>query len=151
MLPDIHGTYVLLLHNEADRTVQVGRWREISFDKGYYLYVGSAFGPGGVRARVGRHMREAKSLRWHIDYLRDATDAIAVWVQYGKQRMEHVWASKLLQSDTLAAVDGFGCSDCKCLSHLFYSSPKPSDKSMRSVLTGDLRYMTPVEFGGDER
>jgi len=38
---------------------------------GYYIYIGSAFGPGGVRARMLRHLRADKPKHWHIDYLRE--------------------------------------------------------------------------------
>jgi len=34
-----------------------------------YAYGGSAYGPGGLRARIRRHLRAEKPLRWHVDRL----------------------------------------------------------------------------------
>ena len=34
---------------------------------GCYVYAGSARGPGGIRARVRRHLRPDKTPHWHID------------------------------------------------------------------------------------
>ena len=65
------GTYVLILQSLRTGKAQIGRWREIALYPGFYLYVGSAFGPGGVRARVSRHYRKTKQHHWHIDYLRE--------------------------------------------------------------------------------
>ena len=48
------GTYVLVLRSDKNQTVQVGRWGLLNIHPGYYLYVGSAFGAGGVRAQAMR-------------------------------------------------------------------------------------------------
>jgi len=37
---------------------------------GWYVYVGSALGPGGLAAKVGRHLGGRKMCRWHTAYLR---------------------------------------------------------------------------------
>ena len=66
------GTYALILHCPSDRPMAVGRLGVITFEKGYFIYIGSAFGAGGVLARVKRHCRTDKRLRWHIDYVRTA-------------------------------------------------------------------------------
>ena len=50
--------------------IVVGRLGVIQAERGYYVYVGSALGSGGLAARVGRHCRREKRLRWHVDYLR---------------------------------------------------------------------------------
>ncbi|NIP37734.1 MAG: GIY-YIG nuclease family protein, partial [Candidatus Dadabacteria bacterium] len=65
------GTYTLIYRNRSKTRVQVGRLGKIYIQPGYYIYVGSAFGPGGVRARVSRHFRKTKRSHWHIDYLRE--------------------------------------------------------------------------------
>jgi Uri superfamily endonuclease len=48
--------------------MQSGR-SSIILPAGRYLYCGSAKGPGGLKARLSRHMRRGKSVRWHIDRL----------------------------------------------------------------------------------
>src|ERR1017187_2023294 len=45
------GTYVLVLRCSSNRTIRVGCLGSIRLRPGYYLYVGSGFGPGGLRAR----------------------------------------------------------------------------------------------------
>ena len=54
---DEPGTYALLFRAEEDRTVEVGALDSMTVQPGQYVYVGSAFGPGGVQARVRRHAR----------------------------------------------------------------------------------------------
>jgi len=56
MLKSQPGTYALIIQSDSKTCVQIGRWRQIDLEPGYYFYVGSAFGPGGTRARVLRHL-----------------------------------------------------------------------------------------------
>ncbi|MDP2647521.1 MAG: DUF123 domain-containing protein, partial [Desulfobacterales bacterium] len=66
------GTYALLLRCRHEKRLVVGKLGQIQTRKGYYVYAGSAFGPGGVFSRVQRHFRKLKPCRWHLDYLRPA-------------------------------------------------------------------------------
>jgi Uri superfamily endonuclease len=120
------GTYVLVLRSELSTPTEIGRWGTLGIRPGYYLYVGSAFGPGGLLARVSRHCRAEKAKRWHIDYLRELTTPTAVWYSYGPDRYEHQWAQALAKMPGKSPIKGFGCSDCKCESHLFFSAKKPA-------------------------
>ncbi len=113
------GTYALVLESQSWQQIQVGRWRALELRPGYYVYIGSAFGPGGLRARVARHFRQEKKLRWHIDYLRVHTTPLGVWLSNGPLRLEHIWATRLARSDGFTPLPGFGSSDCRCQSHLF--------------------------------
>ena len=72
-LPSLPGTYALVLSASACQKFAVGRLGTLTVEPGFYLYVGSAFGPGGLAARVGRHCRREKTCRWHVDYLRAVT------------------------------------------------------------------------------
>lgn len=114
------GTYALILHSHSRERVQVGRWRGIELQPGYSIYVGSAFGPGGVQARVSRHLRVEKPQRWHIDYVTSLVTPLAAWVSYASEKLEHRWAQFFFEKNKLTSVPGFGCSDCKCHSHLFH-------------------------------
>ncbi|MCG8024627.1 MAG: DUF123 domain-containing protein [Candidatus Thiodiazotropha endolucinida] len=58
------GTYGLVLQADTDTVVQVGRWGAIDIRPGYYIYIGSAFGAGGVLARVSRHCRKKGSVNY---------------------------------------------------------------------------------------
>ena len=130
------GSYILVLRNPARQPIQIGKWRSLVFQAGFYLYTGSAFGPGGVRARLGRHLRESKSLRWHIDYLRAVTKPYGAFISYEAKRLEHLWAQQLSTMRAWSATEGFGCSDCQCRSHLFHSSAAPDIQLLHQHLEG---------------
>ena len=120
------GSYILILSNKQRREIKVGKLATLSLDKGYYIYVGSALGPGGVQARVKRHSKKDKKDHWHIDYLRSVTDLVSIWYLYSEDRFEHQFAELFQKNDKIAVpLAGFGASDCACAAHLFYSKEKP--------------------------
>ena len=113
------GSYALVLHLPRRRRIRVGRLDLVDFPPGCYIYVGSAFGPGGLRARIAHHMKRAVRPHWHIDYLRRAADVMEVWYVTDK-RMECTWAERLQGAKGVTMpVAGFGASDCGCPTHLF--------------------------------
>lgn len=113
------GTYILWLVLAETRTLQIGALGRASLAPGNYAYVGSALGPGGVRARLGRHLRADKRPRWHIDYLRAVCVPGVAWVCYDDFRREHLWAGVLSAlNGSEIPLTGFGSSDCDCKSHL---------------------------------
>jgi Uri superfamily endonuclease len=138
------GTYTLILQSASKARVQIGRWRQIHLEPGYYIYVGSAFGPGGVKARVSRHLRTDKPKHWHIDYLREFATPVAAWVSYEAERLEHGWAQFFYEMDGTTPVQGFGCSDCRCYSHLFHTSTKPDNAWLDEIETFSLIINKPV-------
>lgn len=129
------GTYTLIFRSRSKARVKIGRWRQIDLEPGYYLYVGSAFGPGGVKARVSRHCRSTKPKHWHIDYLRDFLHPVGAWYSHDMNRLEHQWAQVLSGMSGMFPIRGFGCSDCKCFSHLFQTSTAP-DLALFSSIAG---------------
>jgi len=135
MKPD-PGTYALILKCDSRARVQVGRLGEIELRPGYYIYIGSAFGPGGVRGRVSRHFREPKTKHWHIDYLREHASPVGVWYSYEPEHLEHLWAQTLHEASGFFPIQGFGCSDCKCDSHLFHTSRFPDFASFANAVGG---------------
>lgn len=120
------GTYIIVMRATQGAAVQIGSWRCIELRRGWYIYVGSAFGPGGIGARVRRHFREDKVKRWHIDYITTLAKPQCAWFCIEAQRLEHSWATVCQQSDAFTAIKGFGCSDCTCGSHLFGVDEEPS-------------------------
>ncbi|MCJ7557740.1 MAG: GIY-YIG nuclease family protein [Gammaproteobacteria bacterium] len=126
-LPTCRGSYVLALSAVAARSVHAGALGERLLEAGVYLYVGSAFGPGGIKARLSRHLLGAQTLRWHVDYLRAHMLPVAAWYQPQTEPMEHLWAQVLGAGRGITvAWPGFGASDCRCNTHLFYASVMPS-------------------------
>lgn len=118
----VSGAYILILFNPRKQCLKIGKLGKIFFAAGYYFYVGS--GMKSLRKRVLRHQQKKKTVRWHIDYLTRRFKFIEVKLFYSKERLECKIA-KILQRK-FTAITGFGCSDCRCPSHLFYYPKKLS-------------------------
>ena len=111
------GTYVLVLWLEQDRSMTIGRLGEVCFKRGLYFYVGSAL--QGIERRMRRHLGKGKSSHWHIDYLtKCATVLGAVYILTREKDAECRVASSLCRR--FNSIPGFGSSDCRCGSHLFW-------------------------------
>jgi Uri superfamily endonuclease len=132
------GTYALLLKLDKQERITVGKLGTFDFPVGYYLYVGSALGPGGLRARLARHRRggenssqsnsgqTGKKLHWHIDYLLQRAQLVEVWSVASEERLECKWGEVARGlSGAQVPVRGFGSSDCRCPAHLIYFSARP--------------------------
>jgi Uri superfamily endonuclease len=134
-LPALPGTYALVLRFSKRLEIVVGRLGVLDARAGYYVYVGSAPGPGGLAARVGRHCRHEKRLRWHVDYLRAVAQIEEVWYVTGKSHRECRWASALRTLPGASVpLTGFGASDCGCPSHLCFFTLPPSLADFRKKL-----------------
>ena len=113
----------------------VGSLGVIRFDTGIYAYVGRAFGPGGLAARLAHHLRPVVSAHWHIDYLRSRGTVREIWYSQSAPSWEHRWARALSQMrGAVVPADGFGSSDCQCRSHLLKFNRAPRKESFRRQL-----------------
>lgn len=126
VLPE-RGNYTLVISLAGPVCIRISDLGKFSFRKGYYAYTGSAMGKGAVdlKHRVARHLRERKTMHWHIDYLlADPAARITAVVAFLTQVNEECQISRNIQSIEGASVpvDGFGASDCGkgCRSHLVY-------------------------------
>ena len=129
------GTYALILEAPQPMSVCVGRVGTIIFMSGFYIYAGSARGPGGLKARVARHLRTRKQCHWHIDYLSTRIPVVEVWYSYHDRSNECQWAAALrANKQQYEEVPGLGASDCSCSSHLFFSGKSPSQNDFRASL-----------------
>ena len=134
-LPSLPGTYVLVLRVSKRLETLVGKLGRLAVQPGFYLYAGSAMGPGGLAARVGRHCRHEKRLRWHVDYLRAVAQIDDVWYATGKSHRECRWASTLCTVPGASLpLPGFGASDCGCPPHLCFFNVPPSVADFRKKL-----------------
>jgi Uri superfamily endonuclease len=106
------------------------------FQSGFYLYVGSAFGAGGVRARVNHHLQASTRPHWHIDYLKPHVSVREVWLSYDRKRREHLWARFLSSMPGISVpMPGFGSSDCGCEAHLFFLKSDAMRERIRDALS----------------
>lgn len=122
------GSYILLIELENDKEIQISKLGDIFFKKGFYVYIGSAL--NGLEQRITRHLRDDKKNHWHLDYLLRSAKVNSVYYKENNQKEE----CKIAKSfSKLKPVSGFGCSDCKCKSHLFYGSKNEIIKSINSL------------------
>jgi sugar fermentation stimulation protein A len=103
----------------TNRLLKVGRLGWVLFEAGIYLYVGSG-GRSPIR-RVARHIRKRKRKFWHIDFLTVQSRVIGAFILDSDVSLECTVAQAL--GERFTAVPGFGASDCRCGSHLFFAGP----------------------------
>jgi len=129
------GTYALVMRLARTTTLPVGRLGPVTFNAGYYVYTGSAFGPGGLAARVGHHLRPPEKCHWHIDYLRRFAEIHEVWYTIHPEKHECCWAN-IFHNTRGAGImaPGFGASDCRCNTHLLYFKRKPGIRTFRQKI-----------------
>ena len=113
------GLYQLLLYLPENKRIIVGSKGVFNFTAGYYVYTGSA--KRNLNARVSRHIKHKKKLRWHIDYLTSKALCIAHRSYLTPNFSECELHQKTLkQPNASMPVKGFGASDCSCYSHLIF-------------------------------
>jgi len=121
------GSYVLLIELPEEQTITTGSLKAVYFPGGYYAYVGSAM--GGFKSRLNRHLRSNKKPHWHIDYLLEKASISEIIFCETNDRVECTIAQAL--NSQFDSIPGFGSSDCKCRSHLFFAT----DKMKPTILT----------------
>ncbi|MDI6760661.1 MAG: GIY-YIG nuclease family protein [Candidatus Brocadiaceae bacterium] len=127
--------------------IEVGKLGRASFPKGFYVYAGSA--QKNLSQRLARHFRNAKSRgtlqraptnktpgsarwewpsppHWHIDYLLPHAKILSIHVFKASKEWECRLSQKIAGLEGARIImKGFGASDCKCPSHLYYFSLRP--------------------------
>jgi Uri superfamily endonuclease len=115
--------YIVLTRVPRRSLLLVGSLGEVTLERGWYAYVGSA--ARAREARVARHLASDKPLRWHADHLFTAFPAARAWLVDGA-------AGECALADALAALPGaerrprrFGAGDCRCSGHLVRFTRRP--------------------------
>ncbi len=115
----LSGTYLLFLHISENITIDI-REEEIELERGFYIYVGSAFGAGGLTSRLHRHIRKQKKKHWHIDQvtMSKASDILGIAVSINQKKECEIYQT-INKLNEFSPIQGFGNSDCKnkCESH----------------------------------
>jgi len=121
------GVYVLVIEVPENQHYIIKALGELLFEKGIWLYVGSAMGDGStsLENRIRRHFRKEKRTHWHIDVLLQYPTNLqaAIWAE-SNDFMECEVAQSIERIDEfIPGPRGFGASDCqnKCTTHLFHS------------------------------
>jgi len=111
------GIYCLIINIKKDINPKIGALGNILFIKGKYVYVGSA--QNSIEKRVSRHFSKNKKIKWHIDYLLANPNVNLINAVYKKAGKEEECKIACLLNKLENPIKGFGCSDCRCYSHLF--------------------------------
>ncbi len=114
------GAYLLYMTVSRLIKIKIGALGTIEFQKGNYIYVGSAM--NNLNKRIDRHLAPAsqKKIKWHIDYLlKHPAVSITKVYEFPSSTKKECALSRKVQSKSKGEIKGFGCSDCKCKSHLY--------------------------------
>jgi Uri superfamily endonuclease len=144
-IPSSPGTYALILFCPRTRRIKVGKLGVFDVRPGWYAYVGSAFGPGGLKARSRHHRRRTARPHWHIDYLRAVASLRAIWFTSDAVPREHQWAEMVgALPEASTPIPRFGSSECTCPSHLFRLPGRPSFPGFRRMARRRVQAHGPI-------
>jgi Uri superfamily endonuclease len=122
-IPAESGTYTLVFSLSDTKSIRVGGLGEHCFPAGNYVYVGSAHGSGGLRARLRHHFYKSKNPRWHIDWVRLEMELIGCFFIIATEKMECRWSELLANwRNSRVILPGFGAGDCRsgCPAHFYF-------------------------------
>lgn len=125
LLDQARGSYVLHLRLAEEQIITAGSLADIPFPGGFYAYVGSAM--GGLKSRLGYHLKKSKKRHWHIDYLLEKATIVDISICETLERSECAIVRAL--SSQFDSIPGFGSSDCRCRSHLFFDTDEERMKA----------------------
>ncbi len=111
------GIYLIEGFLDKNKNINIGKKENILFPKGWYLYVGS--GKNCLKERIKRHFSQKKKNFWHMDFLSKHLKNLKSFPIYSSRNFECKLAFEFYK--IFKIINGFGSSDCKCKSHLFYS------------------------------
>ncbi len=142
LLPNKPGAYALHLSLRSAVKLEVGKLGNFYLQPGDYWYMGSAHGPGGLSARLGRHLAGNGRPHWHIDALRSVTEVESFFLiveEETKQQtpLECTWSQKLASlPEVEIPIRRFGSSDCGsgCPAHLVWIRTQLSDYQIAKML-----------------
>ena len=116
------GSYIIVGFLARCMSIEVGSLGSINFQKGYYVYVGSAM--NSLSKRVKRHLAKVKKTHWHIDYLTSHLTKIKPILITIPEKLE-CRISRAFSVIADGKVANFGSSDCRCASHLYFFETDP--------------------------
>ena len=136
---------MLLAELTAEKDILVGKLGCVCCPKAFYAYVGSAM--NGLEARLAHHLKGNKKPHWHIDYLLKEAKVSEIilcpsesFALQGRLRGECFLARAL--ATEFQSVPGFGATDCKCKSHLYFEDKKDklTTKATEAIKQAGLSY-----------
>jgi Uri superfamily endonuclease len=152
-IPSQPGVYALHLNLVHTSSISVGKLGQFTFPAGDYVYAGSAMGPGGLQARLSRHLRGDGRQHWHIDWLRTVSDVLGCCFLMTESPLECRWGQALADDPGASIpVPRFGASDCRskgmyCTAHLIlFKSGIPAVKLQEILSSSDPLTLNMVRY-----
>jgi len=108
---------------DKPQTIQIGKLGCGFFPGGYYVYVGSA--RNGLNQRISRHLSQQKKKHWHIDYFLEYAEMIGTKILHSTEKRECALSEEVGNICQGIPMQGFGSSDCRCRTHLYFFSDHP--------------------------
>ena len=124
------GTYLLFLVFRRPCSVTAGALGMLDIPPGEYCYVGSAM--NGLDERLERHLSREKRIRWHIDHLTMSADEMYAFVSLPPVP-ECALSETAERCGCRPVFKGFGCSDCRCGTHLFLTDEASKQRLLRET------------------
>ena len=117
------GSYLIVLELAKTAEIEIGSLGRKVFKPGWYVYSGSAM--KNLNQRISRHVRKIrKQKHWHLDYLTPFAKSISALPIRSYRNLECELAAALGGLGG-RGIPGFGCSDCRCESHLYFFKTSP--------------------------
>jgi len=142
------GCYLAIFRLRRALRWRAGRAAGAFLPPGFHIYVGSA--KRGLAARLARHAGGTGRPFWHVDRLRAAAKPRAFLPVRTADDIECDLASAVRGAADGEAA-GFGCSDCRCSSHLFFMERDPLESARFHAVIQQVRMDRPVARLADRR
>jgi len=120
-IPAEPGSYIVIGRLNDDVQFTSGPFLGQLLICGYYLYSGSAFGPGGLRARITRHLNPDTKKFWHFDHLKANLHFYEILYSSCAKNQECEFILALQEMEVISfPFIKFGSGDCRlgCPAHL---------------------------------
>lgn len=132
------GIYALIMHLPVQRRLDVGTLGEHACAPGWYVYVGSAHGPGGLKRCINRHRARHRRQLQHVDRLTAVADIREIWFSHAEASCEHHLLNTLASlSGAEFPIPGFGSQQCtvRCKARLIHFQEHPLVAVFRASLS----------------
>ncbi|HIP89491.1 MAG TPA: DUF123 domain-containing protein [Thermococcus paralvinellae] len=131
----MRGAYFLVIKVKGATTIKT-RGKEFPLKAGYYVYVGSAM--NSLEKRVERHFKKDKKLHWHIDFLLRESELLRAYLIPSNEKIEEKLSREV--SKFGKPVGGFGASDLRIDSNLYYFKDEPDSLLIDTLQKLGLRW-----------
>jgi len=148
-IPPDPGSYIIVGRLAKEVCLTTGLFKGYLLARGYYLYTGSAFGPGGLLARTTGHLNPETKKFWHSDHIKAHMNIDEIWYSLGGKYQECQFIKVLAgMKNSSFPIHKFGSSDCThgCPAHLVMYAPETDLDSVFALLVKHISSMQRISL-----